>query len=249
LENEAAMSLRQIPEKAPRPSGGFTLMELLVSMSLMGLVAVAVLFGFRIGTNAWAKGGASLNRLGMAQAAFDLMNRQIGSMKAYYSRQTLKEAPVELLLFQGTETGMRFVSNFSLQSRSAGGLWLVEYFVATSKDSRQRNLILNETPLPGDEVLSQSVFSDLEMGEDNRPVVRFPAFRARPDSMRLIENAQEIQFQYFVPPGPAPAQSISTGKEQLPQGVKIVLRWQEPDLLSAKDLSVVVPIHASVRQQ
>src|SRR5262245_15546343 len=162
------MSLLQTAHRASRPSGGFTLIELLVSMSLMGFVAVAVLFGFRIGTNAWAKGGANLERVRTAQATFDLVNRQIGSMKAYYSKQKLNEAPIELLLFQGTPQGMRFVSNFSFKSRSAGGLWLVEYFAMKAENSEQVHLMLNETHLPSDDVLAQSVFRDIETGEDNR---------------------------------------------------------------------------------
>jgi hypothetical protein len=223
-------------------------MELLVSMTLMGFVAVAILFGFRIGTNAWAKGGANLERLRTTQATFDLLKRQIGSMKDYYSIQKLKEAPVELLLFQATPQGMRFVSNFSFKSRSAGGLWLVEYFAAKSKDSERMDLMLNETPLSPDEVLAQSVFTEIETGEDNRPIVRFPSFRPGPDSMRLVEGAQEIQFQYFLPLTPQGQAPVQTGKQQLPQGVRIVLRWNESGPLSTKDFAFVVPIHASVRQ-
>jgi prepilin-type N-terminal cleavage/methylation domain-containing protein len=242
------MSLPRPQRKASGSCRGFTLMELLVSMTLMGLVAVAILFGFRIGTNAWAKGGASLDRFRTTQGTFDLLNRQIGSMKAHYWVQKLKDAPVELLLFQGTPEGMRFVSDFSFKSRSAGGLWLIEYFVMKSKDSQQMNLMLNEMPLPPDEVLSQSVFRDIEIGEDNRPAVRFPEFQARADSMRLVEGAQEIQFQYFLPltpQGQAPAQ---TGKQQLPQGIKIALRWNQFGPRLPKDFSFVVPIHASVTQ-
>jgi prepilin-type N-terminal cleavage/methylation domain-containing protein len=232
-------------------SAGFTLMELLVSMTLMGLVAVAILFGFRIGTNAWAKGGTSLERFRTTQATFDLFSRQIGSMKSYTSLQKLKEAPVELLLFQGTPAGMRFVSTFSFRSRSSGGLWLVEYFATTSKVPGKMSLVMNETPLPQDAVLSESLFRNVEIGEDNQPTVRFPEFRTGPDSVRLVDHAQEIQFHYFMPlppTGQSSAQRSPTGKDPLPQGVKIALRWNEDGLLSAKDFSVVVPIHASVRQ-
>jgi hypothetical protein len=221
---------------------------LLVSMTLMGFVAVAILFGFRIGTNAWAKGGANLERLRTTQATFDLLNRQIGSMKDYYSKQTLKEAPVELLLFEGTAAGMRFVSNFSFKSRAAGGLWLVEYFAMKSKESEQMDLMLNETRLPPDEVLAQSIFRDIEIGEDNRPIVRFPSFGPGPDSMRLMEGAQEIQFQYVLPLTPQGQAPVQTGKQQLPQGVKIIVRWNQSGPLLAKDFSFVVPIHAAVRQ-
>lgn len=244
------MSPSRPEDKTADSSAGFTLMELLVSMTLMGLVALAILFGFRIGINAWAKGGASLERFRATQAAFDLVSRQIGSMKAHYSRQRLKETPVELLLFQAAPKGMRFVSTFSLRSRSSGGLWLVEYFV-TQKEAGKAGLWLNELPLPTDSALAESVLSNIELSEGNRPVARFPGFRSTPDSLPLVEDAQEIQFQYFLPPpaqGQMTAQRSPDGKELLPQGVKITLRWDDSGLLSAKDFSVVVPIHASVWQ-
>jgi hypothetical protein len=69
--------------------------------------------------------------------------------------------------------------------------------------------------------------------------------------MRLVEGVQEIQFQYFLPltpQGQAPVQTVTTGKDRLPQGVKIAFRWSQSDLRSEKDFSFVVPIHASVRQ-
>jgi prepilin-type N-terminal cleavage/methylation domain-containing protein len=232
---------------ARRASAGFTLMELLVSMTLMGLVALAILFGFRIGTNAWAKGGAGLDRARTTQATFDALSRQIGSMRAYYSMQKLKEAPVEMLLFQGTSAGMRFVSTFSFQSRSSGGLWLVECFVTRSKESEPKRLVLNETPLPTDEALTDSLFHDIELGEDNQPVARFPEFQVRPDSISLVEEADDLQFRYLRPPGQARVRVPGT-KELLPQGVEIQLRWKESGLLSAKEFVVVVPIHAGVAQ-
>src|SRR5215471_1425892 len=92
---------------------GFTLMELLVSMSLMGLLAVAILVGFRIGTNAWAKGDTRLDTIRARQFSLDLLNRQIGAMVPYYSKQKIGEAPVDVLLFQGLERALRFVSSFS----------------------------------------------------------------------------------------------------------------------------------------
>jgi prepilin-type N-terminal cleavage/methylation domain-containing protein len=232
-----------------RTSAGFTLMELLVSMTLMGLVALAMLFGFRIGTSAWAKGASGLDRARGTQATFDVLSRQIGSMKAYYSMQKLKEAPVELLLFQGTSAGVRFVSTFSFQSRSSGGLWLVEYFATRSKESEPMRLMLNETPLPTDEALTDALFNDIDLGEDNQPVVHFPEFQLRPDSISLVEEADDVLFKYIWPPEQAQARVRAPGtRERLPQGVEIQLRWNEPGLLSAREFVVVVPVHAGATQ-
>ena len=70
-----------------RLNSGFTLMELLVSMTIVGFLALAILFGFRIGTNAWAKGETGMERIRTTQATFDLLNRQLGSVVDYVSKQ------------------------------------------------------------------------------------------------------------------------------------------------------------------
>jgi prepilin-type N-terminal cleavage/methylation domain-containing protein len=114
-------------------NSGFTLIELLVSMTIVGFLMLAILFGFRIGTNAWAKGETGMERIRTTQATFDLLNRQLGSMVEYISQQRVKDSPVKVLVFQGSESGVRFVTTFSSQSRGSGGFHLVEYFVSSSK--------------------------------------------------------------------------------------------------------------------
>ncbi len=135
-----------------RLNSGFTLIELLVSMTIVGFLMLAILFGFRIGINAWAKGETGMERIRTTQATFDLLNRQLGSMVTYISPQKFKDSTAKVLIFQGAESGMRFVTTFSSQSRGAGGLHLVEYFVSSSKqgDHTKKALVLNETTLPDD---------------------------------------------------------------------------------------------------
>src|SRR3974377_128262 len=106
---------------------GFSLIELLISITLTGLLTLALHFGFRVGTNAWAKGDGELQRYRSTQAAYELLSRQLGSALPYYSQQKVNDVPVEVLLFQGATTGMRFVSNFSSRSRRDEGLPRVEY--------------------------------------------------------------------------------------------------------------------------
>src|SRR5580765_4299038 len=84
-----------------RPNSGFTLMELLVSMTIVGFLMLAILFGFRIGTNAWAKGETGMERIRTTQATFDLLNRQLGSMVGYISQQKMKDSIIKVLIFQG----------------------------------------------------------------------------------------------------------------------------------------------------
>jgi len=228
-------------------------MELLVSMTLIGLLAVAIHFGFRIGTNAWAKGDDGLQRVRTIQATFDLLTRQLGSMVPYYSQQKIQAATVDVLVYQGTEKGMRFVTTFSSRSRNAGGLRLTEYFLSSSKDKKNKTFVVNERALPDDEGLSQSLFSSISREEDNAVVVKFFEFRTSLDSIYLIDGVDNIQFQYFFPQDSGgPANSNVAGvsvtkkeKDLLPTGVEIKLHWNEAGIFSTRDFSIVIPIHVA----
>ena len=223
---------------------GFTLLELLVSMTLMGLLAVAIQMGFRIGINAWAKADLRLETLRASQFSLDLLSRQIGSMVPYYSQQKINDAPVEVLLFQGVPKAMRFVTNFSAQSRSAGGLRLVEYFVSNSRDKGVNAMLVNERLLPDDPSLSHLVFRDISRGDNNAVTVNFFEFRVRSDSLYLFEGVDQIQFQYFRPQVPN-AEGPDDRKEHLPLAVEVRLRWKEGGIFSAREFAVVVPTHAT----
>ena len=236
---------------ARHKKGGFSLIELLVSMTLMGLLTLALHFGFRVGTNAWAKGDGELQRYRATQAAYEMLSRQLGSALPYYSQQKVNDVPVEVLLFQGAPAGMRFVSNFSCQLRSAAGLRLVEYFVTDSQEMRGKALVVNERRLPDDLGLSQSVFGEITQSEDNTVLVGFLGFTARRDSLYLIDGVDAMRFAYFPRPQPkdegnGAAMSITGGKKELlPLGAEIKLHWDESRILSAKDFSIVVPFNGA----
>ena len=238
-------------KRARNKKTGFSLIELLVSMTLVGLLTLALHFGFRVGTNAWAKGDVALERSRSTQAVYELLSRQLGSAVPYYSQQKMNDAPVEVLLFQGTAGGMRFASTFSCQSRNAAGWRLVEYFVADSREQRGKALMINESRLPDDLGLSQAVFGEITPGEDNTVVVNFLGFSARRDSLSLIDGVDEVRFAYYPRQqqrneGIAATRSVpGQKKDLLPLGAQIKFHWEASRLLSAKDISVVIPFNGA----
>ena len=150
------------PKGAESPPG-FTLMELLVSFSLIGLVAVFIHLGYSIGLSAREKAEASLEAYQAAQASLNVLSRQIASMVPYVSSQEHEGRPVQVLLFQASPQSLGFVTTWSAASGFAGGLRFVQYFTAAADpdpdadpgadpdpDPRAagRRLLLNERPLP-----------------------------------------------------------------------------------------------------
>jgi prepilin-type N-terminal cleavage/methylation domain-containing protein len=224
-------------------NSGFTLLELVISMTLVGLLSIAIHLGFRIGLNAWAKGNGGLERARTVQSTMDVLSRQIASIVPYVSQQKIKDVQVEVPVFQETEGGMRFVTTFSSQSRSAGGLRLVEYFFAESNQRRGKALLMNERVLPVDEALPESVFRSVSR-EDNSWVVDFFEFGERADSAVLIEGLDQVHFSYVHPRTSAGSSSApgSQKKEFLPLGVEIKLHWDKDGPFLTKDFSIVIPI-------
>ncbi len=256
-----------------RSGAGFTLMEVLVSITLMGFISVAIHYGYRIGLDSWSRAEKSLERERNVQFVLDLMSRQLGSMVPYYSRQLLDGAAVDVLLFHGSEQGVRFVTTFSAESRSSGGLRLVEYFLGDSKQGTGKALLLNERLLPDDADLPGTVFGSLARGENNSVIAEFRGFSTAEGTVALVEELTAASFRF--PRSPSKDQvtstyvdpteevlpgrlgmlmmaekessgvSASNRKERLPLGVELKLRWQETGFFHVEEFSISVPVQAS----
>jgi prepilin-type N-terminal cleavage/methylation domain-containing protein len=249
---------------------GFTLIELLVSITLMSLVMVAIHSGFRLSLNSWEKSEKALQRHRTLQFVLDLITRQVGSMVPFYSRQQLDGVPVDVLLFQDSAQGVRFVSSFSAEARAADGLRLVEYFLTDSPTGEGKVLMMNETALPQNSELVGRVFSSFSRGEDNYVVPTFRSFAATSDSVVLAQDLIEAHFEYTrkakdedVPAAGAsnvllPGRQgelmaffnrkgrASNKRNQLPLGLRLKLGWKETGYFQMQEFSIVVPIQAGV---
>jgi len=236
--------------KPPRnpAARGFTLMELLVSMTLMSILALAVFFGFRIGFNAWNKSENAMEKTRRVHIALDLLSRQIGSLVPCYTKQKAEETPLDLPVYQGVTNGMRFVSTFSALYRGAGGARLVEYFLTPSADDQTITFWVNERELPGDTVLSDWMFASISRETDGSPLVAFKEFVRQPEAIPLIENLKTAEFRYLerlhsdAPAGAVESPQLTTSKSPWPAGVEIKLRWSGNGFFNREDFVIVVPV-------
>ncbi len=255
----------RMPGEARR-RGGFTLMELLVSLSLIGLVAVFIQLGFRIGISAREKAEAALRDVQRTEAALDLLSRQIGSMVFYVARLEHEGAQLGVLLFQSSPQSLSFVAPYSATSGSAAGLRFVQYFVARSKDGESRMLLLNERPLPRDSQLLGSVVRGISRAEDNRLLAELVEPERGPDSLTLVPGLSSAAFRTLARleeespaigsraaiPGRsgllsrmARGRSAPTDRAQLPAGVRLRLTWEEEGPFGSKEFAIAVPVQGS----
>ena len=101
---------------AHRSAGGFTLLEVLVALSLLGVLTSLVYTGMHTGMRSW---GAAQERTAMAVAERSTRNwlrRQIGALvPLQYQAQNRTR-----ILFAGDQRGFRFLGAWSHATRGAG---------------------------------------------------------------------------------------------------------------------------------
>ncbi len=237
------------------PPSGFTLMELLVSFTLIGLLAVFIHLGYGIGFSAREKAEAALQEYQANEAALDVISRQISTMVPYFSHQEHDGSPVEVLLFQATPQSLSFVSTYSAASRRTEGLMFVQYFTETSRDGTGRRLLLNERPLSGDAELLDTVLTGVSRTEDNRFLAELADPEVRPDSFTLARGLSSVAFQTFSRSREeyegrglgrrwtrTLGRMAARDRELLPAGIRMKLEWPEAGPYGSKEFAIAVPV-------
>jgi len=105
---------------------GFTLVEVLVSLTIMALIAGVAFAGLSVAIDSWRKGSQKIEDLDRRFALERLVQRQVSLADAQ--------------LFRGTDRDLEFISNYSFVSGPDEPVW-VKYAADSGK------FIYSETPL------------------------------------------------------------------------------------------------------
>ena len=169
--------MRRVERRHSSP--GFTLLELIVTFTILSLIVVMVLGALRLGTASWERGERKADLYQKKRIVFQLLSQQIKSSYAY--KVKAQKAEGDYLAFLGKGDSLRFVSTFSIRAKRPEGLVAVMYQVEEGRISgkilkvyEQRVLnkdFMEETPeeekfLPLLEDLSDFKFEFFEAGED-----------------------------------------------------------------------------------
>lgn len=189
---------------------GFSLLELLVAVTITALLSTAVIASFRIGISSMRRGEDFLDRSQRLSAAVDLIQKQIGSANPLFpdhsmnvvagpnkrSVQVAQDAPA----FLGNSRELVFVTDYPLASRAEGGMQLVHYTIGVAPGNSGPGQI---GVVHSRSVTSQAVVYELRMTsaaifrrEDFLNLAGNTGQEGR-DSMALLEGVQDITFQYW----------------------------------------------------
>ena len=227
------------PPRPLRQCSGFTLMELLVSMTVLSLLVTTILFSWRIAAGAWQKASTHLERSRTVLAVNHLLQEQMASMVPYH---VVTSTGIQSLFFQGEGQVARFLSRYSMAGRMNSGLYRIEYQIVDGPDGTKQLLMNEYTVRSREELASLMTPPDPSLATQ---LFRFAPFQRTPQTFMLIEGLKECRFEYYKPPLlPDPGSWVSRWtsiQADLPQGmaIRIVAPADSADL---KPVSIVAAI-------
>lgn len=196
--------------KAPPSCQGFTLVELLIAMTLVGMMLVILFSGLRLSTRSWEAAEQKLEVVEKQRVIEGLFRRQIREQKLLFFN-----APEQgrVMTFAGTPETMQFVAPL-LTRLGLGGLYWITFEVV--REGGKPHLIMSWRPY--------------------RPEGQEVEGRERE---LLLEAVEEIAFSYFGKEavGEAPEwHDRWEDTQRPPQLVRLQVRTQEaewPELVAA----------------
>lgn len=168
--------MQQRPEASSwkgKPSG-FTLVEVLVTMTILGFIMLMIFGVLRLGLSAWAKGETLQGEYQKIRIASQLISRQIKSIVPYKIKASKAEG--DYLAFEGRAGSLKFVSALPLKARQPEGFVFVIYdFKRNGKEKGA--LVLYEQKVLNKDFMEANPKEETEV--------------------TLIENLSDVRFEYY----------------------------------------------------
>jgi general secretion pathway protein J len=154
---------------------GFTLVEVMVTLIVLGFVLLMIFGAFRLGLSAWERGESTKEEYQIVRIVSQLISQQMKSIVPYKIKT--KKADGDYLAFEGKARSLKFVSALSLRAKQAEGLVYVVYEFKEGRGEEGGHLVLYEQ-----KALNRDFFED-ELKEDS--------------GISLLEGITHIRFEYY----------------------------------------------------
>ena len=203
---------------------GFTLLELIVSLTLMALIAVVLSGGLRFGASVWRAGDAQADRLSELQAIQGFVRRQLG--RAEPVRKSARVSGREIF-FSGEPDAVRFVAILPAHL-GIPGFHQLEIREAPGREGRRL-------------MLDMRLFQTDRDGD---------AFTGEPRERILLDGIAAAEFAYFgttEKDQPPSWRNQWQGADRLPSLVRLRVRFADGDRRFWPELVVPTRIETPTR--
>lgn len=182
-----------------RSRTGVTLIEVLIAVSLVGLLSVGILMALRVGMSAMDKANRSLMDNRRAVGARRIIEEQLAGFMPVIAvfAPSPEGAGMKIPFFEGREQSMRFVSSYSLQEAARGLPQILEFQVIPGEQERGVRLVVNENLYSGPRSAGAFCLGpgrDPELGVQTQ---RFIPIMVGPRSFVLADHLAYCHFSYL----------------------------------------------------
>lgn len=230
-----------------RRSGGVTLMEVLIAITLLSLLVVGMAIAMRVGLNAYSKTDATLmdnRRVVGAQRVVEQELEGLVPLTLPCLGGSDPNGAAKFAMFQGEPQVMRLVSTFSLQQGWRGRPQLLEMFVIPGEDGQGVRLVVNEFPYHPIATARTCVGIAQDPGGAGGP--RFLPPQTSEHTFVLADKLAYCRFGYLqfskvdltAPPRWLPSMSF----QGWPQAVRIEMAPQRVDVSRLQPFSITAPL-------
>ncbi len=206
-----------------REPDGFTLLELIISLTIVAVILVIVFGAFRIGTKAWEKGERDIEKHQRHRIVLELVTRQMASIVF----KNVKRFDKEELLLKGDAKSFEFASLVSLKPANEFGIVFVRYSVSEGEDGGEGLFAFERNSVLFDEEFE---FDDIDPEE----------------YFNLIPEAHGISFEYLKPPEEGleeEPQWVERWDPANDKGAPMAIRLKVAEEADAAPLVVIAPIN------
>ena len=237
-----------------RTDGGVTLMELLIAMTLLGLLSVAIVTSLRVGLSAMSKTDNKLMSNRRVASVERILDQEIDAIMPVSAdcQPPGEQPPTRISFFQGEPASMRFASSYSLQQGARGLPAILEYQVIPGEDSQGVRLVVNEhvyTGPRGAGLFCLGTRTDPDTGVSS-PI--FVPIAIGANSFVLADKLAFCRFRFRDLPAPdhpedPPKWLLHWIKPVLPSAIRIEMAPLVPDAAKLQPVTLTIPVRVTRR--
>jgi prepilin-type N-terminal cleavage/methylation domain-containing protein len=235
--------------RRPRAQSGMTLLEVVISITLVSLLSLGLLYAMSTGLGAMASVNRRIEAGRRAVGAERIMQMQFSGFLPVMARcgAAAGATPAPTPFFQGEPAVLRFVTTYSLFEGARGNAHIVEYFLSGRPEGGLR-LLVNEIPYRGPVGAGLFCGPPASPGPGLPPLPLFAPPQPTPVSFVLADQLRAAQFSYLSEmPEPVREQWLPRWVKaaELPRAIRIDMIALDPQSARLPSVAFVAPIRVT----
>jgi general secretion pathway protein J len=210
-------------------SSGFTLIEVIVTLTILGFIVLMISGTFRLGLASWEKGDSIKEDYQKIRMMSQLVSRQMKSIVPYKIRT--EKAEGNYLAFDGKAHSLRFVSALPIKAKRPEGFVYVVYQFKDEGDKKGRLVLYEQRALNKD-------FFEEDLKEDT--------------AVTLFGGISQVRFEYYREADEGKSRTAEWVEEwnakeekELPKAVRMtVTYWNGKGKEEASPITVLATVSA-----